>query len=94
MYLVNSLLCPDLSLEAMGSLKVQPPNGLTRNLTDVFQFLRQSSIQNRRCVTISSGTTDADDRVALLDEAEQGTAVAFRSGKGYTPSWVILSIKE
>jgi hypothetical protein len=32
--------------------------------------------------------TTTDDRVALLDEAEQGTAVVFRSGANYTPSWV------
>ncbi|KAI6177661.1 hypothetical protein M3Y97_00932400 [Aphelenchoides bicaudatus] len=72
----------------MGSLRVQPPNGLTRNLTDVFQFLRQNSLQNRRCVNLGADTSTSDDRVALLDEAEQGTAVVFRSNSNYTPSWV------
>jgi len=71
----------------MGSLRVQPPNGLTRNLSDVFQFLRQNSLQNKRCVNIGV-SIGSDDRVALLDDAEQGTAVSFRSGGTYTPSWV------
>lgn len=72
----------------MGSLRVQPPNGLTRNLTDVFQFLRQNSVQNKRFVNIGAGVDTSDDRVALLEDAEQGTAVSFRSNSNYTPSWV------
>lgn len=72
----------------MSSLKTQPISGLTRNLTDVFQFLRQNSLQNRRCVSIGAGVDTNDDRVALLNDSEQGTAVSFRSAGNYTPSWV------
>lgn len=75
-------------LDAMNSLKTQSTNGLTRNLTDVFQFLRQNSLQNRRCVNIGAGIDSNDDRIALLDDSERGTAVSFRSGNTYTPSWV------
>lgn len=71
----------------MGSLRVQPPSGLTRNLTDVFQFLRQNTLQNRRSVNIAN-VDASDDRVALLEEAEQGTSVMFRTGFNVTPSWV------
>jgi hypothetical protein len=71
----------------MGSLRVQPPSGQTRNLTDVFQFLRQNSQQTRRTINLGGNPND-EDRVALLDEAEKGTAVSFKSGSNYTPSWV------
>ncbi|KAI6240095.1 WW domain-containing protein [Aphelenchoides fujianensis] len=74
------------ALDVMGSIRGQPPSGQTRNLTDVFQYLRLNSVQSRRSKFGSN--VDSDDRVALLDEAEQGTAVMFKSGTSYTPSWV------
>lgn len=30
----------------MGSINIQPPNGLSRNLTEVFVFLRNNAQQN------------------------------------------------
>ncbi|KAI6188465.1 WW domain-containing protein [Aphelenchoides besseyi] len=75
------------SNDVMGSIRVQPPSGQSRNLTDVFQYLRFNSVQNRR--SNFGSTVDSDDRVALLDDAEQGTAVVFKSSSNYsTPSWV------
>ncbi|CAD5221971.1 unnamed protein product [Bursaphelenchus xylophilus] len=70
----------------MGSLKVQPPSGKTRNLTDVFHFLRLNSVKPKYDfddVDITGG-----DTVALLDDVESGTAVAFKQSANVTPSWV------
>lgn len=88
--------------DAMASLKVQPAGGALRNLTDVFQFLRCNAVQNRRSHFGNNADSSStflladkqflsfclDDRVALLDDAELGTAVSFKSGSNYTPTWV------
>lgn len=38
----------------MGSINIQPPSGLTRNLTEVFVFLRNNAQQNHIQVEFES----------------------------------------
>uniref|UniRef100_A0A915D1D4 t-SNARE coiled-coil homology domain-containing protein n=1 Tax=Ditylenchus dipsaci TaxID=166011 RepID=A0A915D1D4_9BILA len=64
----------------MGTLSVQPPSGLTRNLTEVFVFLRNNDQQNR----IHVGFGHDDDKIALID-GEKGIA---SMGSKSPPSWV------
>lgn len=81
----------------MGSLRVQPPNGVVRNLTDVFQFLRTNATQAKHSYEdVDIGGSGMSrllylmclDSVALLDDLERGTAVHFKMGANVTPSWV------
>lgn len=47
----------------MGSLSVQPPSGLTRNLTEVYFFLRNNAQQNSATIEFGGiGGGDGESR--------------------------------
>jgi len=49
-----------LRVDFMGSLSVQPPSGLTRNLTEVYVFLRNNA-QQQNAATIEFGGISGRD---------------------------------
>uniref|UniRef100_A0A914BYE6 t-SNARE coiled-coil homology domain-containing protein n=1 Tax=Acrobeloides nanus TaxID=290746 RepID=A0A914BYE6_9BILA len=67
----------------MGSLKIQPPSGLTRNLTEVFVFLRNNAKQR----TFDKHSIDeTDEKLALIDfDVEKGTISVHSKTP---PQWV------
>lgn len=73
----------------MGSLSIQPPSGLSRNLTEVFNFLRNNAHHFSHLQVGFSRETN-DDRVHLISlDEENGVVSATASSLSYTPpSWV------
>jgi len=71
----------------MGSLAIQPPSGVTRNLTEVFIFLRNNAQQNKllelddRRIPIG-----ADDKLSLI-AIDDDRAIAYNRNP---PSWVTV----
>ncbi|KAL3068653.1 hypothetical protein niasHT_038306 [Heterodera trifolii] len=71
----------------MGSLAVQPPSGVTRNLTEVFVFLRNNA-QQEHLVEMNSQqrvNLDTDDKMCLI-AIDDAKTVAF--GGRNPPAWV------
>jgi len=71
----------------MGSLSVQPPSGLTRNLTEVYFFLRNNAQQNAATIEFGGIGGGDDDRVALIGLKEGRDATSSGYSKN-PPQWV------
>jgi len=65
----------------MGSLSIQPPSGIVRNLTDVFYFLRNDAQKNE--ITIRSNGDD--DKLGLIN-FDDSKKILF--GSMVSPPWV------
>uniref|UniRef100_A0A914GZ72 Uncharacterized protein n=1 Tax=Globodera rostochiensis TaxID=31243 RepID=A0A914GZ72_GLORO len=74
-----------VTLGIMGSLAVQPPNGVTRNLTEVFVFLRNNAQQNNLVEMGQRIKLDADDKMTLIAIDDDDKTVAYSRSP---PGWV------
>jgi syntaxin 16 len=68
----------------MGSLEIQPPSGLVRNITEVFLFLRGNAQQSRGMHTEFS--VDNDRTALIVIDEEQGSGAYAKT----PPSWVTV----
>lgn len=69
----------------MGSLAVQPPNGVTRSLTEIFIFLRNNAQQGQFFDSDLTRTGKNDDKMHLIAFNEDRAVVSTNRN---TPSWV------